>query len=42
LSSPIEEVQERAYGAALILTVIVLIISIGAKYFSKKLSKNKI
>lgn len=42
LSSPIEEVQERAYGAALILTIIVLIISIGAKYFSKKLSKNKI
>jgi phosphate transport system permease protein len=42
LSSPIEEVQERAYGAALILTIIVLMISIGAKYFSKKLSKNKI
>ncbi len=42
LSSPIQEVQERAYGAALILTIIVLIISISAKYFSKKLSKNKI
>ncbi|MCW3083919.1 MAG: phosphate transporter, permease protein PstA [Bacteroidetes bacterium] len=42
LSSPIPEVQERAYAAALILTVIVLIISIAAKYFSKKFSKNKI
>ncbi len=42
LSSPIQEVQNRAYAAALILTVIVLVISLGAKYFSKKLSKNKI
>ncbi|MDP4129480.1 MAG: phosphate ABC transporter permease PstA [Bacteroidota bacterium] len=42
LSSPIQEVQDRAYAAALILTVIVLIISLGSKYFSKKLSKNKI
>ncbi len=42
LSSPIEEVQGRAYAAALILTIIVLIISITAKYFSKRLSKNNI
>ena len=42
LSSPIEEVQGRAYAAALILTIIVLLISFAAKYFSKKLSKNKI
>lgn len=42
LSSPIQEVQDRAYGATLILTIIVLIVSISAKYFSKKLSKNKI
>lgn len=42
LSSPIEEVQNRAYAAALILTIIVLLISFTAKYFSKKLSKNKI
>lgn len=42
LSSPIQEVQNRAYAAALILTLIVLVISLGAKYFSKKLSKNKI
>jgi phosphate transport system permease protein len=42
LGSPIEEVQNRAYAAALILTIIVLLISFTAKYFSKKLSKNKI
>lgn len=42
LSSPIAAVQDRAYAAALILMLIVLAISIGAKYFSKKLSKNKI
>jgi len=41
LSSPIQEVQNRAYAAALILTVIVLVISLGAKYFSKKLSKKQ-
>ncbi len=42
LSSPIEEVQNRAYGAALILTIIVLILSLSAKYFSKRFSKHKI
>ena len=42
LSSPIEEVQDRAYAAALILMIIVLLISLSAKYFSKKLSKFKI
>jgi phosphate transport system permease protein len=42
LSSPIREVQDRAYAAALILMGIVLAISLGAKFFSKKLSKNKI
>jgi phosphate transport system permease protein len=42
LSSPIQEVQDRAYAAALILTMIVLLFSLGAKYFSKRLSKNKI
>ena len=42
LSSPIEEVQDRAYAAALILTFIVLVISLSAKYFSKKYSKHKI
>lgn len=42
LSSPIAEVQNRAYAAALILTVIVLILSISARYFSRKYSKNKV
>jgi phosphate transport system permease protein len=41
LSSPIEEVQNRAYAAAIVLTMIVLFISLCAKYFSKKLSKYK-
>lgn len=42
LSSPVEEVQARAYGAALVLTIIVLLISISARIFTKRLSKNKI
>lgn len=39
LGSPIQEVQDRAYATALLLTVIVLIISISARFISKKLSK---
>ncbi len=42
LSSPIPEVQDRAYAAALILTVIVLVLSLTARYYSRKFSKNKI
>lgn len=42
LSSPIEEVQNRAYAAAFILTVIVLVLSLAARYYSRKFSKNKI
>ncbi|MCX6182278.1 MAG: phosphate ABC transporter permease PstA [Bacteroidetes bacterium] len=42
LSSPVEEVQSRAYAAALVLTIIVLLISISARVLSKRLSKNKI
>lgn len=42
LSSPIAEVQDRAYAAALILTGIVLILSISARFYSRKFSKNKI
>lgn len=42
LSSPIAEVQDRAYAAALILTVIVLLLSIGGRFYSRKFSKNKI
>jgi len=42
LGSPVEEVQNRAYAAALILTMIILVLSLSARYFSRKLSKNKI
>jgi phosphate transport system permease protein len=42
LSSPLEEVQARAYASALILTIIVLIISISARILTKRFSKNKI
>lgn len=42
LSSPIEEVQSRAYASAMILTVIVLLISVAARTISKRFSKNRI
>src|ERR1035437_3396523 len=42
LGSPVEEVQNRAYASAIILTVIILILSFTARYFSSKFSKNKI
>lgn len=42
LSSPIKEVQDRAYAAALVLTVIVLILSLLGRYLTNKFSKNKL
>lgn len=39
LSTPFPEVQERAYAAALILTVIVLVVSLGSRWLAGKLSK---
>jgi phosphate transport system permease protein len=42
LSSPIPEVKARAYAAAVVLTVIILIISIAARMLSNKLSKNRV
>lgn len=42
LSSPIPEVRERAYAAAAILTIIILIISLGARTLSKRYSKSNI
>jgi phosphate transport system permease protein len=42
LSSPIPEVKARAYAAAVVLTIIILIISIAARLISNKLSKNRI
>jgi phosphate transport system permease protein len=42
LSSPIPEVKSRAYAAAVVLTIIILVISISARALSSKLSKNRI
>lgn len=42
LGSPVAEVQNRAYASALILTVIILLLSFAARYFSTKFSKHKI
>jgi phosphate transport system permease protein len=42
LSSPVEEVQGRAYAAALILTIIILALSLLTRYFGRKLSKHNI
>ncbi|MBK8847094.1 MAG: phosphate ABC transporter permease PstA [Bacteroidetes bacterium] len=42
LSSPVEEVQTRAYAAALILTIIILTINVVIRIINKKLSKHKI
>lgn len=42
LGSPIPEVQERAYASALILTVIILIISLAARFLSKIYSKTNL
>lgn len=42
LSSPVEEVQDRAYSSALILTLIILILSFLSRYFGNKLSKNNL
>ncbi|MPM17208.1 Phosphate transport system permease protein PstA [bioreactor metagenome] len=40
LSSPIEEVQGRAYASALILTIIILVISLTARLFTRYIRKN--
>lgn len=42
LSSPIAEVQNRAYASAVVLVTIILIISVLARVFSAKFNKNKI
>jgi len=39
LSTPFPEVQQRAYASALVLTVIVLVISLGSRWLSRRLSK---
>jgi len=40
LSSPIEEVRERAYAAAMVLTFFILLISVSARFLSKRYAKN--
>lgn len=42
LSSPIPEVKERAYAAAVVLTVIILIISLLARMFTSRFNKHSI
>lgn len=42
LSSPIEEVKQRAFASAVVLTVIILVISIMSRVFSRKYQKHKI
>ena len=42
MSSPIREVQERAYAAALVLTLIVLVLSISGRLITSRFSKNKL
>jgi phosphate transport system permease protein len=42
LSSPIPEVRERAYAAALLLTLIVLVLSIVGRVVTNRFSKNRI
>lgn len=42
LGSPIPEVRDRAFAAAIILTMIILIISLGARYLSKRFSRTSL
>jgi len=42
LGTPIPEVQDRAYASALILTLIVLAISIGARMLTRKFTKHTV
>ncbi len=42
LGSPIPEVRERAFASAAILTIIILIISLGARFLAKKYSKSNL
>ncbi|MDR1414812.1 MAG: ABC transporter permease subunit [Odoribacteraceae bacterium] len=42
LSSPIKEVQDRAYAAALVLTLIVLVLSILGRYVTNRFAKHKL
>lgn len=40
ISTPIPEVQQRAYAAALVLLIIVLVVSLGSRLLSRRLSRH--
>jgi phosphate transport system permease protein len=40
LGSPLAEVQNRAYASALILTIIILVISVGSRWLSRRLTRH--
>jgi phosphate transport system permease protein len=40
LGTPFPEVQQRAYASALVLTIMVLLISLGSRLLARRLSKN--
>lgn len=42
LSTPFPEVQQRAYASALILTILVLVISLGSRFLAARLGRNVI
>lgn len=42
VSSPIKEVQDKAYSSALVLTVIILTLSVASRWLSRKYTKNKL
>lgn len=42
MSSPVREVQDRAYAAALVLTMIILVLSIGGRLITNWFSRNKL
>jgi phosphate transport system permease protein len=42
LGSPLEEVKNRAYAAAVVLTLIVLILSVATRFFSRRFRKHSI
>jgi phosphate transport system permease protein len=42
LGSPIREVQDRAYAAALVLTLIILVLSVSGRFVTNRFSKNKL
>ncbi|MCP9611818.1 PstA family ABC transporter permease [Coprobacter tertius] len=42
MNSPVEEVQDRAYAAALLLTIIVFVLSVLGRFIMNRFSRNKV